>query len=254
MVQLALCLCLKHYPAPLENPTTCFYFLSRWCTCSYQLHPLSLPPSLPPTPPPPTTPLAPGLTTVPRAHCAALHSPSLSAAPVRLTDSQNQLVWPSFLFPAFSLCVCCCCCCCCCLVSTYADGRRRHIPPSPLSEGRFQFAFTFLLAGTIGFRAVPVNSPPSPARVEQQQLGNIWPPQSARLPVPAPARLGSLLWKLVQSQSSFVSEGKKRGFWRRKRGRRWTFLSVSAASNTGVRLKEAQEREREGGLRRGKSS
>lgn len=52
MVQLALCLCLKHYPAPLENPTTCFYFLSRWCTCSYQLHPLSLPPSLPPTPPP----------------------------------------------------------------------------------------------------------------------------------------------------------------------------------------------------------
>lgn len=53
MVQLSLCLCLKHYPAPLENPTTCFYFLSRWCTCSYQLHPLSLPPSLPPTPPPP---------------------------------------------------------------------------------------------------------------------------------------------------------------------------------------------------------
>lgn len=71
----------------------------------------------------------------------------------------------------------------------------------------FQFAFTFLLAGTIGFRAVPVNSPPSPARVEQQQLGNIWPPQSARLPVPPPARLGSLLWKLVESLPSFVSEG-----------------------------------------------
>lgn len=161
-----------------------------------------------PSPSPPPTPLAPGLTTVPRAHRAALHSPSLTAAPVRLADSQNQLVWPSSFFPAFSQCVCCCCCCC--LVSTYADGRRRHIPPSPLSEGRFQFAFTFLLAGTIGFRAVPVNSPPSPARVEQQQLGNIWPPQSARLPVPAPARLGSLLWKLVQSQSSFVSEGRKK--------------------------------------------
>lgn len=31
----------------------------------------------------------------------------------------------------------CACCCCCCLVSTYADERRRHSPPSALSDGRF---------------------------------------------------------------------------------------------------------------------
>lgn len=166
---------------------TTVVFLSRWCTCSHQLR-------LPP---------CPGLTTVPRPHRAARHSP--------LRQSASLTRRTSWFGPASSfLSSRCVCCCCSCLVSTYAD-ERRHIPPSLLFEGRFQFAFTFLLAGTIGFRAVPVNSPPFPARVEQQQLGNIWPPQSARLPVPPPALLGSLLWKLVESQSSFVSGGKKEG-------------------------------------------
>lgn len=167
------------------------FFLSRWCTCSHQLRP-------------PT--LSPCLTTVPRPHRAALHSLALRCAspPHRVAEPVGLAQLLLFL-PSHCVCVSVClCCCCCCLVSTYADERRRHIPPSPLSEGRFQFAFTFLLAGTIGFRAVPVNSPPfsfffffSQHRVDQQQLGNIWPPQSARLPVPPPARLGSLLWKLV---------------------------------------------------------
>lgn len=108
---------------------------------------------------------------------------------------------------------CACCCCCCCLVSTYADERRRHIPPSLLLEGRFQFAFTFLLAGSIGFRAVPVNSPPFPS----PELSSNSSETSGRRrvldsPSPPPARLGSLLWKLVQSQSSCVSKGKKEGF------------------------------------------
>lgn len=53
-------------------------------------------------------------------------------------------------------------------------------------------------------------------------------------PVPPPGRLGGLLWKLVESQSSFVFWGTG-GLWRWKRGRRWTVLPVSAASNTGVR-------------------
>lgn len=93
------------------------------------------------------------LTTVPRAHRAALHS--LSAAPVRLSDSQNQLGWPSFFLPGSSVCAA--------VVVAWCQPtpKRRYIPPSPVLEGRFQFAFTFLLAGTIGFRAVPVNSPPS---------------------------------------------------------------------------------------------
>lgn len=139
---------------------------------------------------------------------AAPRRSPLARSPLRQSASLTRRT--SWFGPASSFLPShCVCCCCCCLVSTYAD-ERRHIPPSLLLEGRFQFAFTFLLAGTIGFRAVPVNSPPFPARVEQQQLGNIWPPQSARLPVPPPARLGSLLWKLVQSQSSFVSEGKKK--------------------------------------------
>lgn len=86
---------------------------------------------------------------------------------------------------------------------------------------------------------MPVNSPPFPARVEQQQLGNIWPPQSARLPVPPPGRLGSLLWKV----SLVLSSEGTGGFRRWKRGRHWTVLPVSAASYTGVRLKEAQEGE-----------
>lgn len=159
-------------------------------------------------PPPPRS----GLTTVPRPHRASRHSPLRQSA--SLTRRTSWFGPASSFLPSH-----CACCCCCCLVSTYADERRRHIPPSLLFEGRFQFAFTFLLAGTIGFRAVPVNSPPSPARVEQQQLGNIWPPQSARLPVPPPARLGSLLWKLVESQSSFVSEGKKKKDWTEEAGK-----------------------------------
>lgn len=119
----------------------------------------------------------PGLTTVPRPHRAARHSPLRQSA--SLTRRTSWFGPASSFLPSR-----CACCCCSCLVSTYAD-ETRHIPPSLLFEGRFQFAFTFLLAGTIGFRAVPVNSPPFPARVEQQQLGNIWPPQSARLPVPS---------------------------------------------------------------------
>lgn len=107
-------------------------------------------------------PLRSSFTTTPILHRAALHSLALRCAspPHWLAEPVGlaQLLLP----PAFSA-VRCCCCCCCCLVSTYADERRRHIPPSLLLEGRFQFAFTFLLAGTIGFRAVPVNSPPFPS-------------------------------------------------------------------------------------------
>lgn len=143
-------------------------FESRWWCCTCHMSP------------------AWDWTTVPKAHRAALalrQSASLTRRTSWVGPAASSL--PSHC--ALLLCVR--------LVSTYADESTRYIPPSPLSEGLFQFAFTFLLIGFIGFRAVPVNSPPLPARVEQQQLRNIWPPQSASLPVPPTAHLGSLLWK-----------------------------------------------------------
>ena len=164
--------------------------------------------------------------------------PPLSLSAHSPPDSQNQLVWPSFFFFFFFYCL---------LTAVCAAVAAWWCQPPPKREEEegislpllcFQCAFTFLLAGSFGFRAVPVNSPPfSQPRVEQQQqLGNIWPPQSAR-PSACSPRLGCLLWKLVQSQSSFVSGGKNEGGF--DEGRRWTVLSVSL--NTGVRLKEAQE-------------
>jgi len=118
-------------------------------------------------PPPPTPPLL----RLDYSTQAAPRRPPLSRSPLRQSASLTRRT--SWFGPASSSSSsssfssssslpshCARCRCCCCLVSTYAEERRRHSPPSPVCEGRFQFAFTCLLACTIGFRAVPVNSPP----------------------------------------------------------------------------------------------
>lgn len=172
----------------------------------------------PPPPPPPPPPLL-------RLDYSTQAAPRLS--PLRQSASLTRRTsWfgPASSFPAFPPCVLL-------LSLPGVNLRRRKKKTQPSLSSASNLPSLFSSPGTIGFRAVPVNSPPSPARVEQQQLGNIWPPQSARLPVPPPARLGSLLWKLVESLPSFVSEGggrKTRRTGRRKRGE--TLLSVSAAS------------------------
>ncbi len=126
---------------------------------------------------------------------------SLSAAPVRLTDSQNQLVWPSSFFPS------------CLLGCAPLPPPPPPPPPPPLPPPlllllllpgvnlRRREKKTYPSLSSVG-GPLPIclHFPPrrhhwlprrasqlasfSQPRVEQQQLGNIWPPQSARLPVP----------------------------------------------------------------------
>lgn len=166
---------------------TSVYFLSRWCTCSHQirLHPLL------------------GFDYITQA--APRRSP-LSASPVRLADSQNQLVWPSFFFPAVRAAVVAWC------------------QPTPTREEDISLPLFCLRAASnlpsLSSSPAPLASVPcqSSRLLPQPELSSNSSETSGRRrvldsPFPPPARLGSLLWKLVESQFSFVCQGKKQRDW-----------------------------------------
>lgn len=148
------------------------------------------------------------LTSAPPPPPAGLHYPEatapLSAAPVRPADSQNRLVRPSF-FCSCLLTVCCCCClCCCCLVCQPTPTREEDISLSlPLWKRRRGGLSTFLLRRWHRWQLLarpPACLPLSPARVEQQQLGNIWSPQRGLQPSPSPCARSP--WQPVMEMSA----------------------------------------------------
>lgn len=146
--------------------------LSRWCTCSHQLRP----------PPPPT----PSLQLHYNTHTAPRRSP-LSRSPLRQSASLTRRT--SWFGPASSSpCLLGCALLLLLLLLPGVNLRRREKKTYPsLSSvgGPLPICLHFppRRHHWLPRRASQLASFSQP-RVEQQQLGNIWPPQSARLPVP----------------------------------------------------------------------